>query len=363
MCLALSSDMPAFVVSLPVVRNALLPSAPTSSPWSLGNARVRTSERVHYVAAPRLRRASWLAGLSSTPDPGQDSGSESESNPKLEDRKPGGLFGVARRVFGVGAGTGDADAQSESSSEASYPPVPPERWSADEVDVAAEALSPGGQTASSSAAAPPLSAVGIDVQRASRALWKVGWFTWWVQVVLTVVAAVICSFALIFPGVNARASASAAGTVLAGVGVAVSFVSLFWTYGYTRLAIKLRRGHPRFMERAPDRVRGYLRVAVVLAVSGLVVSLIGLQAIVGTLLARLLGAGIATTPYTTMQSSSGAVGVFGGVQPVDVLVIQATANAMSALVAGLVTAIWLRARVRVWTGENEKSVSNARNGN
>jgi Protein of unknown function (DUF3611) len=343
--------MPAFVIPLPPLRT--LPW-PTLSPkmYSLSSLPTRLSLAAACARPVRAsRRVRTLSSATSDSEPEQDEA----ARPKPS------VFGAARRMFGVGAGTGDTP----------YPPPDPndsnrELWTADEVDVAAEALSESGKSASSSAAALTPADTGIDVQRASRALWKVGWFTWWTQLVLTVVSAVICSFALIFPGVNARASASAAGTVLAGAGVSVAFVSLFWTYGYTRLAIKLRRGHPKFMARAPDRVAGYLRAAVVLAVAGLVISLVGLQAIVGTLLARLLGAGIATTPYTAMQANTASTGNgmgiagVGGVQPVDVLVIQATANAMSALVAALIAAIWLRARLRVWTGTKSAGSSNGK---
>jgi hypothetical protein len=232
------------------------------------------------------------------------------------------------------------------------------------VDVAAaEGIRRDTELAASSGAAPPVVAPPIDIQRASRALWRVGWWTWWVQLVLTTISGVIVLFAFAFPGVNIRSTASATGFVCAGVGVALATVSLFWTYGYTRLAIRLRRAQPKWIARAPERVAGYLRVALAIALAGMLVSLVGLQAIVGTLLARLFGAGIATTPYTALPGGgvNGAgpavLAGLGGVQPVDVLVIQASANAMSALLSSLVAAIWLRGRLRAWTtdGRAERS--------
>jgi hypothetical protein len=194
----------------------------------------------------------------------------------------------------------------------------------------------------------------LDVVRASRALWKVGWFTWWIQLVLTAIAAVIVLFAFAFPGVNIRSTSSAPGFVCAGIGVMLAVVSLFWTYGYTRLAIKLRRGQPNFVAKSPSRLQGYMRVSLVLSLAGMVVCLVGLQAIVGTLLARLFGSGIATTPYATLQNtpqfqaSLGTMGGAAGVQPVDILVIQAAANAMSALMASIIATVWLKGRLRAW---------------
>lgn len=182
----------------------------------------------------------------------------------------------------------------------------------------------------------------LDYASASKALWRLGWATWWVQLILTVISAVILLFSFAFPGVNIRTSASAAGFILSGAGVFVAFVSLFWTYSYTRLSLWLEGSPDRTIEKARGRIIGKLRVGLLLAIVGLLVSLTGLQAIVGTLLARLLSAGIATVPFQTGTPPPGIV------QPVDVLVVQASANAMMALMASLTTTIWLRARSKKW---------------
>lgn len=229
-----------------------------------------------------------------------------------------------------------------------------EDWPPDEVDVAAaEGIR---KDYSSDPSSGTQVQTPIDIQRASRAFWKIGWWTWWIQLVLTTISGVIVLFAFAFPGVNIRSTASATGFVCAGLGVSIAFVSLLWTYGYTRLAIRLRRAQPKWIAKAPENVSAYLRMGIAIALAGMFVSLIGLQAIVGTLLARLFGAGIATTPYTALQTgavatgSNGAVlGGLGSVQPVDILVVQASANAMSALLAALTSAIWFRGRLlRFW---------------
>lgn len=187
----------------------------------------------------------------------------------------------------------------------------------------------------------------LDYVNAAKALWRIGWATWWVQLILTVISAVILLFSFAFPGVNIRSSASAVGFILSAVGVFVAFVSLFWTYSYTRLSLWLEVSADRNIEKAKTRITGKLRVGLIVSIIGLVISLTGLQAIVGTLLSRLLSAGIATNPYNTNLPGSPAVGV-GIVQPVDVLVVQASANAMMALMAALTTTVWLRARSRKW---------------
>lgn len=194
------------------------------------------------------------------------------------------------------------------------------------------------------------SIASLDYVSAAKALWRLGWITWWVQLILTVISAVILLFAFAFPGVNVRSSASAVGFILSGAGIVVAFFSLFWTYSYTRLSLWLKGDANRMVERAQQRIVGKLRVGLVLALLGLVISLTGLQAIVGTLLARLLSAGIATVPYSSYQNAGAgnfAPGA-GLVQPVDVLVVQANANAMMAFVTALVTTVWLRGRAKKW---------------
>lgn len=191
----------------------------------------------------------------------------------------------------------------------------------------------------------------MDYDRAAKALWRVGWATWWLQLILTIISGVILLFSFAFPGVNVKSSASAVGFVISGVGVVLAFLSLFSTYSYTRLSLWLSESTNRTAEAARTRISRRLRVGLVLSLVGMGVSLTGLQAIVGTLLARLLGAGIATTPYNSYQMAQGVGGVVPGsgiVQPVDVLVVQASANAMMGLLAALATTIWLRARSKKW---------------
>lgn len=191
----------------------------------------------------------------------------------------------------------------------------------------------------------------MDYDRAAKALWRVGWATWWLQLILTIISGVILLFSFAFPGVNVRSSASAVGFVVSGIGVVLAFLSLFSTYSYTRLSLWLSSSANRTAEAARTRISWRLRVGLLLSLVGMGVSLMGLQAIVGTLLARLLSAGIATTPYNSYQMAQGVGGVAPGsgiVQPVDVLVIQASANAMMGLLAALATTVWLRARAKKW---------------
>lgn len=191
----------------------------------------------------------------------------------------------------------------------------------------------------------------FDTASAAASLWRFGWIAWWSQFVLTTIAAVILVFSFAFPGVIVATSASKLGTLLAAVGVATGLVSNVWTYGYTRLSLSLgRAGADAAAAKAKSAaataagIRNRLRVGVGLALAGLGVSLLGVQAIVGTLLARLLSSGLGEA-----YGTAGGIGrVPGGVQPVDILVVQAAANGMLGLLCALVVSLWLGTRVNKW---------------
>ncbi|GAB0492690.1 hypothetical protein MMPV_003959 [Pyropia vietnamensis] len=216
---------------------------------------------------------------------------------------------------------------------------------------------PGGTPGYTSAptetdASAPVTMTGasFDTASASASLWRFGWIAWWSQFVLTTIAGVILVFSFAFPGVIVATSASKLGTLLAAIGVATGLVSNVWTYGYTRLSLSLGRaasggeGAVKAAAATAAGIRNRLRVGVFIALTGLTVSLLGVQAIVGTLLARLLSSGLGEA-----YGTSGVIGrVPGGVQPVDILVVQAAANGMLGLVCALGVSLWLSTRVNKW---------------
>ena len=188
--------------------------------------------------------------------------------------------------------------------------------------------------------------------QASKALWNIGWGTWWVQLALTSVSAVIILFAFAFPGVRISTSSSSVGLILTGTAVLITMVSLFWTYSYTRLALKLSSSSvsPRI---TLNRAKVFLKIGIMVAISGIFASLLGLQATAGTLLARLLTSRGPEGSFVQLRqdpASGGAESLASGsVQPIDILVIQATANAMSSLLFALIASLWLQGRSRLWS--------------
>ncbi len=181
---------------------------------------------------------------------------------------------------------------------------------------------------------------GEDIStRAARGVWRVGWIAWWVQLVLTTVSVVILLFAFAFPGVTVKSTASAPGLILAALASAASLVSWIWTYVYTRVALRVSK--------PLSRLARPLHVGVFLALTGTALAAFALQATVGTLLARVFTA--AAGVQTGVQA--GVVVQASAVQPIDLLVVQATVNALCSLFAGLLATLWLQGRLRVWQKE------------
>lgn len=195
----------------------------------------------------------------------------------------------------------------------------------------------------------PVTATAGNYRKAARALWRVGWLTWWAQLILTTVAAVIVLFAVAFPTIDVRTSASAIGFVLVAAAVILALISLVWTYSYTRLSLWLTsdRNSDEIAKSANKRIVSRLRNGLKLALLGLAVATLGLQAIVGTVLARLFSSGLGRQ---ASNSGSGTVPI-SVLQPVDILVVQASANVVMALLVAVISTTWFRGKAREWDGQ------------
>ncbi|KAL7533609.1 hypothetical protein ACHAWF_004556, partial [Thalassiosira exigua] len=179
------------------------------------------------------------------------------------------------------------------------------------------------------------------VYRASRALRASSWFSWWSQLILTVISAITFLFAKNVLSSQASSpgqiGAVAGKFALPGLGIAASSMSIAWTWGQRRLARRfLRRGSSRV--EAANLLRRVIQVGTALNLAGLLTSVLGAQYIVGTLVAK---------------SMQGFVGFGGGggiggaavaaqtLQPLDVLVVQANTNVLSSHFVSLACLLWL----------------------
>ena len=182
------------------------------------------------------------------------------------------------------------------------------------------------------------------IYRTSKLLKRSSWFSWWSQVILTVISSVTFLFARnvmetqtvgIVPSYNSFGKV-ASKFFLPGLGIITSSISIIWTWGQRRLARRfIRRSASTSHVEAANLLRRVIKVGVALNLVGLLLSVLGSQYIVGTLVAK------------SMTSFIGGAGAVGGVvasqtlQPLDVLVVQANTNILSSHFVSLACLLWL----------------------
>lgn len=185
------------------------------------------------------------------------------------------------------------------------------------------------------------------IYRTSTTLRATSWFSWWSQVILTVISSVTFLFA------RNVMDAQVAGAVgaplelrniaskffLPGLGVVISSMSIVWTWGQRRLARRIVRRSSSSRVEAANLLRRVIKVGVTLNLLGLLTSVLGAQYIVGTLVAKSMSSFV----------GGGGFGGFGGgglvasqtLQPLDVLVVQANTNVLSSHFVSLACLLWL----------------------
>ena len=194
------------------------------------------------------------------------------------------------------------------------------------------------------------------IKSTSRQLQRLSWFSWWAQMILTTISTTILLFAAsVVRGSRASpngAPAAAPSFFLSGVGLVVSAVSILWTWGNgARLSRRLLRRPTSESARAPpleqqhiaaaQLLRRAVKVQVNLNLLGLLVTLLAAEEIVGSLAIKVL---------TTFGIGSAGATLYSaplmGLQPLDILVVQANTNTLLAQFISLSTSLALTDSVR-----------------
>lgn len=158
-----------------------------------------------------------------------------------------------------------------------------------------------------------------------------GWIGVWGQLVLGIISSIILLLASSNVGQPANANATDPGS-LPGLGIAwiallILAIGIFWNFRYTLISKKLRSAEER-----PSRAQTVktLKMGIVVSLVGMLVTLLGVFALVGALTVKSL------SPRTQ------ALGLqIITVQPIDMLVVQAICLIILAHFGGLVTSLWL----------------------
>ncbi|KAG1680559.1 hypothetical protein FOA52_015006 [Chlamydomonas sp. UWO 241] len=196
--------------------------------------------------------------------------------------------------------------------------------------------------------APPMPGAGDSMQagmgeaarkalnRATRATLRYGWTGFWVQLTLSVISSVILLFSVAFTS----QSGPRASLYLTLIGILAGFLSTFWNWSLTRLAMRMRQ----FLDSVPgeavpkvkkQNVVDTITKGVLINVLGLGSTLLGIQAIVGVLVAKTLS-NASANPFI-----ASAAGVYNPVLALDVFLVQAATNTLLGHFLSLVCSLWL----------------------
>lgn len=165
-----------------------------------------------------------------------------------------------------------------------------------------------------------------------------GWISFWIQLVLGVVSSIIVLLFAVFnqrTGSPSNNPGTGFGVFLAICGLVVLGGGIYLAYRYTRIGKQLESSNPSNRPRKSETVQ-VLRLGVWVNLGGTLVTLLGAQAIVGTLVARSISPQAITTQFFDPTR------IISGL---DMLVVQANTNTVSAHFAGLVASLWLLNRI------------------
>lgn len=166
-----------------------------------------------------------------------------------------------------------------------------------------------------------------------------GWIGFWVQLVLTVVSTLILLFAAVSGGrtdrINSPNPGTGPGLFCAVCGLLVLCFSIYWSFRYTLIGRQLKSPNPSLHPHKGNAIQA-IRVGLVVNLVGMLLTLLGAEAIIGGLLAKSLvqAPGVATVYDPSRQ-----------IQSLDIFVVQATTNIVAAQFAGIATSLWLLQRI------------------
>ena len=145
------------------------------------------------------------------------------------------------------------------------------------------------QAAAKMASAKQIARATLPGNRRALALWRVGWLSWWCQVILTTISAVVLAFAKVSAPSTATQpeAALASGFLFASAGAMFSLMSSFWTWRLVRLA-RLESSEASGVQKIVRRTQKALRFGAKLNLVGMALTLLAAEQVVGTLIMKAL---------------------------------------------------------------------------
>jgi len=181
----------------------------------------------------------------------------------------------------------------------------------------------------------PSTSVPSHILQISADLRNIGRISFWLQLVLGVISAVLLSFGtLILLSSNQRTKGIEVGILAAIAGVIILAIAIFFTRRYVQYSKDILSPDPKERPKKKDTLQ-LIKTGLIFNLIGILLTVFGAEALVGIILQKSL-----LIPQATITADPNKF-----INSADVLIVQANTNSIAAHFAGLVCSLWLLNRV------------------
>ena len=176
------------------------------------------------------------------------------------------------------------------------------------------------------------------IRRISGSFLWAGRVSFWIQIVLGVISGVVLIFTISNPlvreGIGSTPGAGI-GFFFSGCGLVALYAGAYWAFRYIRMARRLRGRDEARRPKPKDAIR-MLKLGLYISLVGMLLTLLGTEAIVGALVEK---------AFSQSAATFGVGGNFNRfaqlIQPFDIFVVLATTNIQLAHFVGLSSTLWV----------------------
>lgn len=174
-----------------------------------------------------------------------------------------------------------------------------------------------------------------SVEKVVTSLQRAGIIGFWLQIVLGVIAAVTLLFSIpSLLGNQQKTPGNGFGIFCALLGLILLTASIIFFYRYGKISRKIANPDPTLRPKKSDTIR-IIRIGLMINLAGMFLVTVGAQALVGLVLAKSLN-----RPQLAIGSDPQEF-----VNSIDLLIIQANTNTITAHLSGIISGLWLLNRV------------------
>jgi hypothetical protein len=172
------------------------------------------------------------------------------------------------------------------------------------------------------------------IQQAATALKRWGAFSFWSSIILTLFSGAALLLGLLGESAGPRSLGAGAGAFWAVSGLVSLLISIFFSWRYWNLGKVLQYANPSDRPKRADTQR-IIKIGLWVSVSGMLLSLLGTQSVVGSVLIK----AVRQTGANVISQQSCIV------IPADIFSIAANTTALTAHFIGIAVALWLMTRL------------------